>query len=195
MVKPSTLAELDSIRITNDWENVLSHNLLVDCDLIFCSGHSISDRAIKHMTNSIWNHVGIVWAEKDYGPFVIEAKEFRGVRVLPFSDYIGQNYNGYVGLAKINSSLQTHCLRRDVLNFALSKLALPYNYSEIFKMSLRILFNQGKRKGKDQSYICSELVWEAFQSAGITLATGEGGFISPEDIWKDERVEFLLRLQ
>jgi uncharacterized protein YycO len=57
---------------------------------------------------------------------------------------------------------------------------------------MRILFRRG-RKNRDRKYICSELVYEAFRKADVSFKFNRNS-ISPDDIWKDERVTMQFRI-
>jgi hypothetical protein len=56
----------------------------------------------------------------------------------------------------------------------------------------RILFKVG-RKEKNKSYICSELVRDAFAKAGVIFNMNDT-YVSPQEIWTDQRVELKYRL-
>ena len=57
---------------------------------------------------------------------------------------------------------------------------------------MRILFRRG-RKVRDRKYICSELVYEAFRKADVQFPFHRNS-ISPDDIWKDQRLISQFRI-
>jgi len=81
----------------------------------------------------------------------------------------------------------------ELSKFSIQELARPYDKSEIARIVARIIAGHG-RKTRDNEYICSELVYECFLRAGIEFSYDKRGFISPENIWEDERVELVGRV-
>jgi len=57
----------------------------------------------------------------------------------------------------------------------------------------RIVAGRG-RKTRDNEYICSELVYECFLRAGIEFSYDKRGLISPDNLWRDPRVELIARV-
>jgi uncharacterized protein YycO len=47
---------------------------------------------------------------------------------------------------------------------------------------------------RDDTYICSEYVWECFHAAGIDIAHDVRGFIAPRDFADDPAIHGLYRL-
>lgn len=78
------------------------------------------------------------------------------------------------------------------ISFGLDELTKPYDNWEIIRIMMRILFKIGKKE-RNKNYICSELVRDAFAKAGIVFRMHDT-YISPQEIWKDPRVEFSYRL-
>ena len=81
---------------------------------------------------------------------------------------------------------------KKVISFGMDELTRPYDNWEIMRIAMRILFRRG-RKDRDRKYICSELVYEAFRKADIAFRFNRNS-ISPDDIWKDARVEMKFRI-
>ena len=75
----------------------------------------------------------------------------------------------------------------------MNELTRPYDKGEIAKIIARIALGRGKPK-RDREYICSELVCECFANAGKEFAYNPKGFISPEDVWRDEKVRMISRV-
>ena len=79
------------------------------------------------------------------------------------------------------------------MQFGTDELTRPYDKDEIGKIVARIALGIGKVE-RDREYICSELTYECFANAGIRFPYNERGFISPEDIWRDEHVKSVARI-
>ena len=57
---------------------------------------------------------------------------------------------------------------------------------------IRILFKITRRE-KNKAYICSELVRDVYAKAGVVFKY-EDTYVSPDTIYKDERVEMKYRI-
>jgi hypothetical protein len=128
---------------------------------------------------------------------ILEAEPKVGIRLIPLSkylkDYQGKKrpYKGQIVLAKLNFDLEHEKLNK-AISFGLDELTRPYDNWEIIRIMTRILFRIGKRE-RNKSYICSELVRDAFAKAGVVFQFRDT-YISPQEIWMDKRVEIKYRV-
>lgn len=166
--------------------------------LFFSSGSYTFSGAIQRLTKSVWSHVAIVYKDERLGRvLVLEAEPYVGIRMIPLSNYLrnykGKNrpYKGQVVIARLNNKIGEEQLNK-AISFGLDQLTRPYDNWEIIRIMMRILFRKGKRE-RNKSYICSELVRDAFAKSGILFKLNDT-YISPQEIWKDERVELKYRL-
>ncbi|HQO21058.1 MAG TPA: YiiX/YebB-like N1pC/P60 family cysteine hydrolase [Acidobacteriota bacterium] len=166
-------------------------------DLLFASGNYLISKLIREFTKSPWSHVGIIFPVKSPGgALLLESVEDRGVSFLPLGRYLfnyhrGRPYNGPLVIARVRGLRKKNA---DKLGrFGIDKLARHYDHSEIARIVARIVAGRG-RKTRDNEYICSELVYECFLRAGIEFKYDKRGFISPQNIWEDERVEMGWRV-
>ncbi len=167
-------------------------------DIVFCSGTYFFSRAIQWFTKSVWSHVGIIYRDDHLERiFVLESETMIGVRLVPLSkylrDYHGRNkpYKGYIIVGRISPEPDGEHAKK-VISFGMDALTRPYDNWEILRIAMRILFRRG-RKVRDRKYICSELVYEAFRKADVQFPFRRNS-ISPDDIWKDERVVRQFRI-
>jgi uncharacterized protein YycO len=161
-------------------------------DLIFCHGISMFSKSIQWATNSPLSHVGIIYRDEILNRvLVLESTRAGGVHFVPLS-YYANKYDGKAIVAKMNPIVDEEQLKT-LMNFGINQLTRPYDYSEVLRISRRILFNSGRKK-RDKKYICSELVYECYHQAGIEF-TFDNKFISPVNIWKDKRVELGWRIR
>lgn len=166
-------------------------------DLLFTSGDYLISKAIQKMTDSPWSHVGIVIRIPSIDRvLLLESVEDMGVRFAPLSKYLndyesGKPYKGRAVIARCNDVSEDTI--KGLMSFGVDELTQPYDKDEIAKIMARITLGIG-RKERDREYICSELVYECFASAGKEFAYNSGGFISPEDVWGDEQVSLLSRI-
>ena len=108
-------------------------------------------------------------------------------------DYHGKNkpYKGLIAVARLEPELDLEQLKKGI-SFGMDELTKPYDDWEILRIAMRILFKRGRRI-KDRKYICSELVQVCFKQIGIVF-NYRNKIISPDDIWKDERLVMKYRL-
>ncbi len=166
--------------------------------IFFSSGSYTFSGIIQKLTKSVWSHVAIVYKDEQLGRvMVLEAEPVVGIRLIPLSNYLRnykgkkRPYKGQVAIAKLNFDLEKPKLNK-AISFGLDELTRPYDNWEIIRIMLRILFKTGKRE-KNKSYICSELVRDAFAKSGVLFKMNDT-YISPQEIWLDERVELKYRL-
>ncbi len=167
-------------------------------DIFFSSGSYLFSGIIQKLTKSTWSHVAVVYKDEELGRvLVLEAEPYVGIRLIPLSkylhDYKGKKrpYKGQVVLAKMNEDITKEKLNRGI-SFGLDELTRPYDNFEIVRIMTRILFHVSKRE-KNRNYICSELVRDIFAKAGIVIHYNDT-YVSPDNIWSDERVEMKYRI-
>ena len=195
MAKSLTKKELQELPVIN-YEKVRDH--LKTGHIFFTSGSYAFSGIIQRLTKSVWSHVAIIYKDEELGRvLVLEAEPRIGIRLIPISKYIRdyngkkRPYKGQIVLAKLNVEVEKEKFNRGI-SFGLDALTRPYDNWEIIRIMMRILFRKGKRE-KNRSYICSELVRDAFSKAGVVFQFNDT-YISPQEIWKDERVEMKYRI-
>ena len=161
-------------------------------DLVFCSGSYLFSGLIQKFTGSVWSHVGIIYRDDVLDRvFILESETLIGVRLAPLSkylrDYHGRRrpYRGQIVIARIEPGLAPAQVRVAV-SFGMDLLTKPYDNWEIVRIAMRILFRVGRRT-RDRKFICSELVDECFEAAGVKF-TRPDNYISPDDIWRNASV-------
>lgn len=166
-------------------------------DILFTSGNYLISKAIQKMTGSPWSHVGIVFRLDSIDRvLLLESVEDMGVRFAPLSKYLsnyedGKPYKGQAVLGRCKDV--TSETIKGLSTFGIDELTQPYDKDEIAKIMARITLGIG-RKERDREYICSELVYECFARAGKEFAYNPKGFISPEDVWVDEKLSLVGRV-
>lgn len=166
-------------------------------DLLFTSGDYLVSKAIQKVSGSPWSHVGIVFKLDSIGRMLLlESVEDMGVRFAPLSKYIndyedGKPYKGRVILGRC-TGVNTDIVA-GLAKFGIDELTRPYDKDEIAKIMARVVLGIGKKE-RDREYICSELVYECFSNAGIEFGYDNRGFISPENVWLNDRVSLVGRI-
>lgn len=195
MAQPITKNELKQLPVI-PYEKIRDH--LKTGDIFFTSGSYLFSGIIQRLTKSVWSHVAIIYKDEDLKRvLVLEAEPYIGIRLIPLSkylkDYKGKKrpYKGQVVLSKLKEMPEKEKLNKGIC-FGLDELTRPYDNWEIVRIMLRILFRIGKRE-RNRNYICSELVRDCFAKSGIIFPMNDS-YISPQEIWKDERVEMRYRI-
>lgn len=166
--------------------------------LLFTSGDYMVSRLIQAATDSPWSHVGILFrVEAIDRVLLLESVEDVGVRLAPLSKYLtdyedGKPYQGQVVIADVDGLAPEKL--PDAARFGCDMLCRPYDSSEIGRIVARIGLGIGRKQVRDDSYICSELVYECLKRARVTIRYNKKGFVSPEDVWRDTRVTPLHRM-
>jgi hypothetical protein len=167
-------------------------------NIFFSSGSYAFSGIIQNLTKSTWSHVAVVYKDEELGRvMVLEAEPHVGIRLIPVSKYLrnykdkNRPYKGQIAIAKLNIDMPKENLNKGI-SFGLDELARPYDNFEIVRIMVRILFHISRRE-KNRNYICSELVRDVFAKAGIIMQYKDT-YISPDNIWTDERVELKYRI-
>ncbi len=166
-------------------------------DLLFASGKYLISNLIQKFTDSPFSHIGIIFPVKSLERvLLLESVEDYGVRFAPLSKYLndyenGKPYNGIIVLARVRGFDRQKM--EEIAKFGIDQLTKKYDTEEIGRIVARIALNKGK-KIRDKEYICSELVYECFLKDQVEFSYDKRGFISPENIWEDERVTLLARI-
>jgi Permuted papain-like amidase enzyme, YaeF/YiiX, C92 family len=195
MAAPLTPRQLTEIPVIQ-YDKIRS--FLKTGDIVFCSGGYLFSKIIQRLTKSTWSHVAVVYKDEELGRvLLLEAEPFVGIRLIPLSKYLGdykgkkRPYKGRIFISKVNTPIERDKLNRGI-SFGLDELTRPYDNWEIFRIMLRILFKAGKRE-RNRSYICSELVRDVYAKAGMLMHLKDS-YISPDNIWSDERVDLKYRV-
>jgi hypothetical protein len=168
-------------------------------DLFFASGDYLISQAIRTFTKSPWSHVGLIFMLPEFDRvLLLESVEDTGVRFAPVSKYLedyknGKPYDGYLVFARMNRVTPDWVVK--MADFGCDELTRPYDEAEIAEIAARIALGIGRKQSGSHAYICSELVAACFKAAGYEFASRTPGFVTPEDIWIDDNVSFLTRVQ
>lgn len=178
------------------YEKIRDH--LQTGDIVFCSGSYVFSGVIQRLTKSVWSHVAVIYKDEELERILIlEAEPYAGIRLIPLSNYLkdykGKRkcYKGQMVIAKLKEPIEDMRLNRGI-SFGLDALTKPYDNYEIFRIMIRILFHISKRE-RNRSYICSELVRDIFAKAGVIIQYNDT-YISPDNIWSDNRFEYKYRI-
>lgn len=129
-------------------------------------GSSIVSRLIKWQTRSQYSHASVWFVAGDdiAGGTVIESVEGHGVRALPADRFAQDRAEGRISVYAIPTLTTTQA--RAVRDYMTTEIGRKYDWRAVFKFITR------RTHGSDDRWFCSELVFAAFQHAGVTLFNG-----------------------
>ncbi len=176
------------------------HSTIQDGDILMYSGEDDVSKIIRKATQSMWSHVGILFRIEPWGRvMLLESIESRGVHLIPLSRYI-QNIEREEEeeefFARLVIARHRHLKPEKLhalVNFGIDLITRPYDLDEIHRIFERLQTGEGKLE-RDRAYMCSELVYECYLKAGISLNHHPFGFVTPEDIWLDKNVEGIAEI-
>jgi Permuted papain-like amidase enzyme, YaeF/YiiX, C92 family len=178
------------------YEKIRDH--LKTGNIFFSSGSYAFSGVIQKLTKSTWSHVAVIYKDEELGRvLVLEAEPSVGIRLIPLSKYLHdykdnkRPYKGQIAIAQLHTDVEKTKLNRGI-SFGLDELARPYDNYEIVRIMMRILFHISRRE-RNRNYICSELVRDIFAKAGVIMQYKDT-YISPDNIWTDERVQLKYRI-
>jgi hypothetical protein len=195
MAQPISKEQIQQMPIT-DYSAI--RDSLKTGDLFFSSGSYMFSGIIRNLTKSSWSHVAVIYKDEKLGRvLVLEAEPYIGIRLIPLSKYLNdykgteKPYRGQVVLAKLNVPIAEDDLNKGI-SFGLDELTRPYDNWEIVRIMIRILFQITKRRN-NRNYICSELVRDMLAEAKVEMPYNDT-YISPDNIWTDNRVDMMCRV-
>lgn len=184
-------------------------------DLLLCAGSGWFSKMIQAATSSRWSHVALIYRMESIDRvMVLESLEPVGVRTVPLSKYLndydsqGNRYPGQMCLAR-HVDFAAHASPEQLAklgHFAVNQFGYPYDNQMIAKIAARITLTHWldptardtaladwSELGleRDREYICSEYVWECYQTLGLNIPYDPRGFVTPRDFAECERVECL----
>ncbi|MBK4737668.1 YiiX/YebB-like N1pC/P60 family cysteine hydrolase [Noviherbaspirillum pedocola] len=180
-----------SDRVTRDSYSNLRRQIRTG-DLLFAAGNYPVSRMIEHFSNSMFSHVGFLFRWNDR-VLLLESVEDDGVRAVPLSQYVsdyensGEPYDGRLFLARYNGDIDAQKVTA-MLGEAADLLNRKYNKEEVGMILARLTIGFG-HPVENNTYICSEFVDECFRKIDIVFPRAESGFIFPEQIAADPRVQ------
>lgn len=162
-------------------------------DLLLCQGQSVFAWFIRHATGSPWSHVGcLLHVESIERILVLESVESIGCRAVPLSRYVsnyagdGVGYKGRIFVGR-HAAFSPDMLPAFTAfsQRAIDLLGSPYDTQSILQIAARVLAVevgvQPRPLAQNQTYICSEYVWEIYKAFGIAVPYGQAGYIAPCD--------------
>lgn len=137
-------------------------------DIIIVHSNTIVGRIIRRITNSWASHIAVYIGNDS----VFEARP-GGARAVSI-----HNYDGKYRVFRMNVDAST-------ISKFVEKLELKqnrgYDYGQIFSIAVKDLFHIKIKAQNKRLTICSEIVYEAAQEAGIPVPPVSQAYITPGD--------------
>ena len=142
------------------------------CDIISTYDNSIISKLIRYISKSIVSHTAIMYDKN----FVIESW-ISGVRIVNIEDF-KKRCNFFVSRCELTDQQS-----EVITNYLRNKYKSKYDLLQLFTIALHKIFGI-KILNNHQKYICSELVWEAYDKAGVEIApqVDESDDVTPVDL-------------
>ncbi|MBI4368125.1 MAG: hypothetical protein HY588_01885 [Candidatus Omnitrophica bacterium] len=161
---------------------------LKPCDILLYKGTGRTSRLIRWKTKSPYSHVAVVVEPAIYLGIESNTGHQSGVRAFD----LRKLDQAAVDLFRIKPASQFQ--PEKVISFLVAHLGMPYDYRGVLWLGILKLLNlksKSNRFQKDQDYFCSELVYEAFNNAGLDIVpeVDEADITSPGDIAKSSVLE------
>jgi hypothetical protein len=139
-------------------------------DIIIVHSQTIVGKLIRWVTNSWASHIAVYIGNG----LVFEARP-GGAKAVPLT-----NYNGQYRVFRLNVDLAE--ISKFVENLEL-KQNKGYDYGQIFSIAFEDLFHIKIKAQNKRLTICSEIVYESAQEAGIPVPPVSQAYITPGDFF------------
>lgn len=161
-----------------------------DGDIAFFHGTSFLAKAIQRVTQSPWNHCGLLFWEKGSDGqddlLMLHEAVSHGCRAIRLSKKLCDCKHP-VKIARhlaVDSEAKRYAIRRHS-NYM---LAIEYNTWALVQIYARVRFGIGRKPKFKKETICSEMVAESYSRAGVYFEASDAGFVSPADIYRDAMI-------
>lgn len=117
-------------------------------------GHKLVSKLIQWQTRSEYSHAAVVLPSGE----VIESREGKGVQILKELDYSKEEIELYDVEVSDTQAVEIEAFLRD-------QIGKKYDWT----MVARFITRRQESRSSSQRWFCSELVFAAFQQAGVNL--------------------------
>lgn len=168
----------------------MSLNDLKSCDILLYKGTGAVSKLIQWKTTSAYSHVSVVVDGEMSLAIESNTGSQSGVRALDLRKLDAK----IVDVFRIKK--ENGFKPEQVISYLVSCLGCKYDYPGVFYLGLLKVLGQQKKANEWQikkDYFCSELVYEAFKSAGLDIVPqiGSSETTSPGDIAKSPILQLI----
>ncbi len=151
------------------------------CDILLYKGTGFVSKLIKWKTSSPYSHVSVIVGAETNLAIESNTGSQSGVRAVDIRKVKAEDIDIFrVKAGKVFAA-------EKVISYLVDSLGSKYDIPGVFWLGIMKVFNLKEKANqfqKDKDYFCSELVYEAFNSAGLDIVpeVGEADITSPGDI-------------
>ena len=137
-----------------------------------------------------WDHVAIYVGEgvdlfaydaPPYpGPAVVEATFDGGVSYTPLVNFLERDKPAAMAVRRLTDRPSRPTIINDAVQYALAQLGKPFDDLAVLGIPLKV--------GEGNIH-CGELVWRAFEAAGVDLDSSGGPLLYPDNIYYSQELE------
>ena len=132
-------------------------------------------RLIRWQTRSQYSHASVWFTDGKLLNFVIESIQGRGVREIPGTYHDAARVKEDIHLYEVKTL--TLAQKVDIYHYMQKELGKKYDWVHVF------MFIWRGKGAHDEKWYCSEIIFEAFRSAGVTLLNNVRAWeVSPGDL-------------
>ena len=156
-------------------------DFLKTCDILLYQGTSLTSRLIRWGTKSPYSHVAVVVHREMNLAIESNTGHQAGVRALDLRKLDGEKIHVF----RIRDEFLFD--PKKVISYLVSRLGSDYDTGGVAYLGILKLLrlrHAANRFQKEKDYFCSELVYEAFEAAGLDIIpqVNEADITSPGDI-------------
>ena len=155
-------------------------------DIILFRKKGFISKIIAFLTKGPFTHAAIIIPYNDGDNYVIES-DWGGVQINSLKKKYFRREYVILRHKDINSYFASR-----IVGFSTNLLGKKYDYAGIIGIARNILFGKYNTLDDKNRYWCSELVADAYRSAGLKLDVKEGThLVSPNDLFWDKNLKVL----
>ena len=160
----------------------------ISCDILLYKGTSWMSKLIQWKTGSLYSRVSVVVGAEMNLAIESNTGSQAGVRALDLRKLDAKEID--IFRVKPENSFK----KEQVISYLVNCLGAPYDIWGVTWLAVLKIFGQQETANRFQiskDYFCSELVFEAFASAGLDIVPqiGHGDITSPGDISRSPLLE------
>nr|WP_314739557.1 YiiX/YebB-like N1pC/P60 family cysteine hydrolase [uncultured Haemophilus sp.] len=174
-----------ALKNSDDYKYFLNNSQLKDGDIILTASNDIFSKGIQYATGGNYSHALMMFNQVSYIHAVPKSKEnTEGVQVGNIQRMFFQDKK-YVCVLRLKEYEKMQNIINKACSFIRGEVAKGYDFLRAIDVKLKT----GKI-GYDNKKICSQLVAEAYESAGIRLVNDSSN-CSPEELKQSDLLEIV----
>lgn len=127
-----------------------------------------------------WDHMALYVGEQPYEG-VVEATYNAGVCFTSLPSFLRRDEPAQVSVLRLRRDVQNRDqIIEDAIAHAMTMVGLQFNFTATATFPMKL---------NEENAHCAEVVWRAYQSAGVDLDGNRGLFLYPDDIYYSPKLE------